>query len=172
MLWDVIGIFVIVGAILFFNRKLCRWWAAKKRTRVLVFVVVIGIMCSLILLRLKESRDRARIHATGRQLSSFYNYLIRVSIDKRRFPGPALADALLEMRKDPTLVRQLSLSCEMIVQNRDSWGNAFIYVWKDGGYEVAIRSCGPNGKDDAGLGDDLTMRQSVNRFKLNKESKD
>ena len=59
-------IVVILSATLFFNRKLYRWWAAKKRKRVWAFIIVIALLIGVLLWKFKLNWDWAGMHKEAR----------------------------------------------------------------------------------------------------------
>lgn len=64
--------------------------------------------------------------------------------------------------------------CPMIVKNRDPWGHPFVYKVEDGGRKVILRSCGPNGHDDGGGGDDIqnVMLYPADIFRVKEPAKE
>ena len=82
------------------------------------------------------------------------------AIDHGRFPGPTLADALRQVRDDDHgaviehLVQTRSSDWPLFQAGEDYFGHALVYEYLQDGTRVRLRSCGPNGLDDKGAGDD------------------
>ena len=98
-----------------------------------------------------------RWDATYRQLSAFHNSLWAYAAVHGHLPGPTLREAVAQCMEEEATSDGFAAVCGMLIADRDAWGRPFVYELHTDGAAVAVRSLGPNGKDDLGAGDDLQV---------------
>jgi len=125
---------------------------------VAILIIILFIACWLWLTMPFDLLRDQRVVKTQRQLDRFSNILRRYAIKHETLPGPGLDDAIQSMMMDADFKVRLLESCDMIVKGIDPWKHHFIYEPNPKDREVVVRSCGPNGKDDGGLRDDIEVK--------------
>jgi hypothetical protein len=88
------------------------------------------------------------------EINRFANYLSGIAIFEGHIPGPSLKDAVAAVRRDPIVGSQIG-SFPWIVKGIDPWGHPIVFTRSNDGYRAIIYSCGRNGLDEGGHGDDI-----------------
>lgn len=100
---------------------------------------------------------------TQRQMHDFCSMLNLWAITYGDSPGATLTDALSAMSRDEEFGQSFAerfRECPLILEGKDAWGIPFIYRpgrLRSGSNGVVFRSCGRNGRDDNGQGDDIQV---------------
>lgn len=140
--------------------------------RVITVFLILAVLCMAAFLVIEKVAEHRRLEATGRQMEGMHRKLRQLQTvigvylhDQRvkRMPGPTLKDALVEMREysvkndGDVVVKRIDELADYVRAGRDLWGQPLIYTLDEAAPTVSIRSVGPNGVDEAGAGDDLTV---------------
>jgi len=133
-------------------------------------LLIIGIifLISVCVVYYKHNKIKVdAVQCTHRQMVEFEYAISWYIKEKQQSPGSSLPEALKELHsfgKDKTrspsgriLIDGIPTfdfrSFEMVLQNKDAWGEPFVYEVKNG--KIYIKSKGPNRKNDDETGDDI-----------------
>ena len=125
----------------------------------LLVVVIIGILAAIVVPKLANRGEDARIGAAKQQLSSFRSCLSTFELDMGRYPTTDLGLQALMVNPgttaDPKKWKGPYLESQMTEVPKDPWGNPYIYLYpgarNQNGYD--LYSAGPDGQP--GTEDDI-----------------
>jgi hypothetical protein len=132
---------------------------AKKRVWVWIGcgVFIVGLVASVLTWLTSKPRGLIEWESTNRQLNDFSNDVKKYVIANKQIPGDTLPNAVDAIRRlDPNS----SVSqghCTMFEENRDAWGESFIYEISADKKTFILRSKGANRIDDRGKNDDIQI---------------
>lgn len=102
---------------------------------ILVVVVILGILASIVVVKVGGQTDKAKINATNTMIQSIKLAIGQYEMDNQKYPQ-SLSD----------LVKEEKHYLDQETVPVDSWGNEFKYYMK--GDLVKVQSAGPDGVFD------------------------
>jgi general secretion pathway protein G len=121
----------------------------------LLVLVILATLAAIVVPKYTGYGEKARITSTVQQISNFKLVLDSFEVDCGRFPSTQ--EGLQALVQQPANVTGWKQGGYIESIPNDPWGHPYVYVCPGtnnvNGYD--IHSCGPNGQDDGGGGDDI-----------------
>ena len=133
----------------------------------LVVIAILGILISLVTAGAQAARRRGAITKAKTTVSSLDTAIVMYQGDIGDYPASDNEDLVSALQDDPGNVNwdgpYMEFKHDEVKDGQllDPWGNPYVYISANGGSPehhqktYDLYSYGPNGKDDAGTGDDI-----------------
>jgi general secretion pathway protein G len=133
-----------------------RKYKARRRgaftlIELLLVMAIIAILAGIILPKFVGRQEDAKKKAALAQVSNFRTCLDTFEVDNGRFP--TAEEGLQALVTNPGNLPDWKQSMDKVPV--DPWGHPYVYKPNPDGSGYEIYSCGPNGQDEGGGGDDI-----------------